>query len=79
MERQDELGEHLTRGQSKLRFNVRMRQKGKLNQDTSEEFTQVRFGFVQGSFPIFVTNADLSPVSHKILREKKKSERCNDI
>lgn len=38
--------------------------------DTSEMITQVRFGFVQGSLPIFVANAHLSSVSHKILKKK---------
>lgn len=41
------------------------------SRDTSELITQVRFGFVHGSFPIFVTNAHLSPVSHKILKKRK--------
>lgn len=44
--------------------------------DTSEEFTQVRFGFVQRSFAIFVTDADLSSVCHKILG-KRKAEWCH--
>lgn len=44
--------------------------------DTSEEFPQVRFAFVQGSLPIFVADAHLSPVSHEVLRGKKDRSRC---
>lgn len=32
------------------------------------------FGFVQGSFPIFVTDAHLSPISYKILERNWRSE-----
>lgn len=39
-------------------------------QNTSEEFTQVRFGFVQGNFPIFVTDAHQSPISHEVLSKR---------
>lgn len=38
-------------------------------QDTSEQFTQVRFAFVKRSFSIFVADAHLSPISHEILRK----------
>ena len=40
-------------------------------QDTSEQFTQVRFAFVKRSFPIFVADAHLSPISHEILRKRE--------
>lgn len=47
--------------------------------DTSEEFPQVRFAFVQGSFPIFVRDAHLSPTSHKVLRKIKHCRQPNFI
>lgn len=50
---------------------VEMREVVKRGQYTSEEFMQVWFGFVQGRFPIFVTDAHLSPISHKVLRERR--------
>ncbi len=40
------------------------------SQDTSEKFTQVRFAFVQGRFPIFVTDAHQSPISHEVLNKR---------
>lgn len=43
--------------------------------DTSEDFTQVRFGFVQRNLPIFVTDAHLCSICHKIL-EKSKTGWC---
>lgn len=57
----------------KTTFNHKIRHSN-LSQYTSEEFTQVRFAFVQGGFPIFVTDAHLSPISYKILKENWKSE-----
>lgn len=43
-----------------------------MRKDTSEEFTQVRFPLVQGSLSIFITDAHLGPISHKILRKRTK-------
>lgn len=40
--------------------------------NTSEEFTQVRFSLVQGSLSIFITDAHLGPISHKILSRRTK-------
>lgn len=53
--------------------------------DTFEKLLQVRFGFVHGRFPIFVTDAHLRPVVHKVLpggREAKtlrQGEQLNEL